>query len=419
MGLERYELIEEIGAGATAKVYAARRKGPLGFSRIVAIKRVHENLVHDRNAIATLVDEARLTSGLRHPNVVSILDVVSVAGELWLVMDFVDGVTLAAAMRKAFATGSPVPLDVASAIVSAVLRGLHAAHEARDSEGRMLGLVHRDAGPDNVLLGRNGEVRIGDFGIARARGRLQSTAPQMVKGKVGYMAPEQLRGRKVDARADVYASGVVLWELVAGVRAFDGVDAEVVERVLVGKLPPPSEHRTDHDGRLDAIVLRATSRSPDARFASAAAFASALEQAVRPAGSSRVVDWLERRGLLATRGTVRAKAKPRHRWLIDAGVLLVLGGFVAWWVYAPSVGPERAPKAMQVIDASPPPSLAIVPEEPPPRVVAAPSSVVVWTSPSVVASVPPRVAAPKGVDCTIPFTVDAHGDRIYRRECMR
>src|SRR5687767_6563935 len=189
-----------------ARVHLGRLMGPAGFARTVAIKRLHEGLARSPEAAATLLDEARLAARVQHPNVVAILDVLAVDGELTLVMEYVHGESLAVLLRAARARGEVVPPPVAVQIVREVLAGLHAAHEARSEAGEPLGLVHRDVSPQNILVGLDGAARVFDFGIAKAAGRYQETATGQLKGKVSYMAPEQLLGQAVDRRADVFAA---------------------------------------------------------------------------------------------------------------------------------------------------------------------------------------------------------------------
>jgi eukaryotic-like serine/threonine-protein kinase len=206
--VERYLLCDQIGFGGMATIHLARLLGPEGFSRTVAVKQLHPQFAQDPQFVAMFLDEARLAVRIRHGNVVSPLDIVATGAELFIVMDYVNGESLAALLRDA-----PFPLEpaIASAIVVHVLLGLHAAHEATSERGESLGIVHRDVSPQNILVGQDGVARVLDFGIAKAAARSQTTEEGKLKGKIGYMAPEQLRLEAVDRRADLFTTGIVLW----------------------------------------------------------------------------------------------------------------------------------------------------------------------------------------------------------------
>ena len=292
--LGRYAVHGEIASGGMASVHYGRLLGQVGFSRTVAIKRLHSHFARDPDFVSMFVDEARVVARIHHPNVVQTLDVVASDGDLLLVMEYVHGEALARLLRDAGRRHAPVPLPIASAIICAALRGLHAAHEAKTEQGVPLGVVHRDISPQNILVGADGNTRVLDFGVAKATGRLQSTRDGQLKGKLAYMAVEQLRAGEVDRRTDVYAMGVVLWELLTLRRLFQGdSEAVVVTSVLEQDLKSPSTIRPDLPPELDAIAMRALQRDPAARFPTARAMADALEAAMPPASVSRVADWLE------------------------------------------------------------------------------------------------------------------------------
>jgi serine/threonine-protein kinase len=219
----RYALYDEIASGGMATVHIGRLLGPVGFSRTVAIKRMHANLAKDPEFVSMFLDEARLAARIRHPNVIGTLDVVALAGELFLVMEYVHGESLFRLMKAARDAGSPIPLPIVSAIMVGVLDGLHAAHEATNEREEPLGIVHRDVSPHNVIVGASdGLARVLDFGIAKAADRTHSTQDGQIKGKLSYMAPEQLASEAVDRRSDIYAASVVLWEAIAGRRMLSG-----------------------------------------------------------------------------------------------------------------------------------------------------------------------------------------------------
>jgi serine/threonine-protein kinase len=275
-------------------VHLGRLVGPVGFSRIVAIKRLHPAYAKEPEFVAMFLDEARLAARVRHPNVVSTLEVVAEEGEAFLVMDYVEGDSLSHLVKVAAARGERVPLPVASAIAVGLLTGLHAAHHARNEAGEPLEIVHRDVSPQNVIVGTDGVPRVVDFGVAKAAGRVQTTRDGQIKGKAAYMAPEQLRGRNVDARADVYGAAVVIWEMLTGARLFQGATPEeTVIQILERDTPKPSELRPEVPSALDTAVLRGLERDAEARFASARDMALAIEDAVAPATQRAVAEWVE------------------------------------------------------------------------------------------------------------------------------
>lgn len=289
----RYTLHQEIATGGMATVYLARMVGPARFSPVVAVKALHPHFAREPEFVRMFLDEARLAARIRHPNVVPVLDVHE-QGELFLVLEYIHGESLARLLSSARDDDRPVPLPIASAVACDVLRGLHAAHEARDENGRPLGVVHRDVSPQNVLVGVDGVARVFDFGIARAAGRLTMTREGQIKGKLGYMAPEQLRGETVTRQADVFSAGIVLWQMLTGERLFAGdAEANVIEQVLFRPIPAPSQTRSSLPEGLDAVVLRALSRDPAQRFASANEMALELQRIVPPASPQEVGAWVE------------------------------------------------------------------------------------------------------------------------------
>lgn len=301
----RYALYGELAAGGMATVHFGRLVGAAGFSRTVAIKRLHPQFARDPEFVEMFLDEARIAARIQHPNVVSTLDVVAVDGEVFLVMEYVHGEALSKLVRASRARGASVPPRIAVAGLVGALTGLHAAHEAKSERGAPLDLVHRDVSPQNILLGVDGVARVLDFGVAKAAARVTSTRDGQVKGKVSYMAPEQLRGDDVDRRTDVFAAGIVLWEALTGQRLFDGQSpGEVVNKIAETKVPPPSRVDPSVPSILDAIVAKALARDREERFATAQAFAIALEQSGLVALSREVGEWVAR----SARETLEARA---------------------------------------------------------------------------------------------------------------
>src|SRR5262245_12131748 len=293
--LGRYLVFDEIGSGGMASVHIARHVGPLGFRRTVAIKRLHPQLAKDAEFVAMFIDEARLAARVQHPNVVATIDVVTAPDELLLVMEYVHGETLARLLRASLDRLERVTPQVASAIVTGALYGLHAAHEARDEQNRPLSIVHRDVSPQNLLVGVDGVTRMLDFGVAKASTRSAVTRDGQVKGKLAYMAPEQLRGQPVDRRADVFAASVVLWELLTGERLFTFDDIGGAMHQILNEPPrPPSATGAALPAGLDDVVMRGLARAASDRYASAREMAAALETVCPPAGAAEVGRWVER-----------------------------------------------------------------------------------------------------------------------------
>jgi len=280
-----------------ATVHFGRLLGTGGFTRTVAIKRLHGEYLDNPEFLSTLLDEARLASRIRHPNVVATLDMVTAEDEIFLVMEYVAGETLAHLLQAAEERGAEVDPRIAAGILCGVLYGLQAAHDATDEQGGPLGIVHRDVSPQNVLVGTDGLARLLDFGIAKGKGRLQTTRAGQLKGKVSYMAPEQILGEEPDRRSDVYAAAVVLWEVLAGKRLFPsgdtaGSNVGLIPKILEADIAPPSSWRSGLQSELDAITMRGLNRDPDARYATAHAFAVALEEIVGVATHRQIGEWV-------------------------------------------------------------------------------------------------------------------------------
>ena len=302
----RYELHEAMSSGGMATVHFGRLVGPVGFSRIVAIKRLHPHFAKDRAFVSMFVDEARLVSRINHPNVIPTLDVVATDGELFLVMEYVHGESLSKLISEVRSQKRKVSPQIVSAIMSGALRGLHAAHEASHPKTGPLNIVHRDISPQNVLVGTDGSPRLLDFGVAKALDRLQDvTREGQLKGKLSYMAPEQFTTNEVTRSVDIFAASVVLWEALTARRLFAAErQTEIVRKILETKPAPPSGLMVDlettipHDlftmlGELDKVVLKGLEKDPAKRFATAREMAEALERAVPPASPTEVTEWVE------------------------------------------------------------------------------------------------------------------------------
>jgi serine/threonine protein kinase len=485
----RYALYGKIASGGMATLYFGRLLGPSGFARTVAVKLLHPQFAHDPEFSAMFLDEARLASRIRSPYVVPTLDVVSEDGELAIVMEYIHGQSLATLVRSLSDAdadrGSPAPPDVPVAVAVAVLgdalEGLQAAHEARGEDGAPLGIVHRDVSPQNILVGTDGLAHLIDFGVAKATGRLQTTREGQLKGKLAYMAPEQLRGEPVTRRSDLYAASVVLWETLVGQRLFvAGDEGATVTRVLMGEVQPPSKavrgRRQPAEmqaiERLDAVVMRGLDRDPAKRFETAHDMAVALERSLAPASAAEVAHWLEQAAGPALAGRVAAIAaieggradgptspktqagnadgqaaptadasslsvvsavtagassvqRRRARWLLAAALLTsaaITAGRVPWRSSGAAGSLAKGSLAKTETSAVPSSEPAPVVSNPAapsdvPTPSAAPSSSAL-ASPTVAGPPKRGPAAPRATECDPPFTWDDQGKKHYKRQCL-
>lgn len=292
----RYALYGEFAAGGMATVHFGRVLGDQGVSRVVAIKCLLPDLAKDPAFVRMFLAEGRLASRVRHPNVVATHEVVSIAGELFHIMEYVAGESLSRLVRKCRELGEPIPPRIAVAIACGLLEGLHAAHEAKSERGNPLGLVHRDVSPQNCHVGADGTSRVLDFGIATATNMVDE-APDHIKGKVAYMAPEQLAHETVDRRTDVYAASVVLWEMLAGQRLFKADDiSTLIVRIIADPVELPSTLAKDIPQELDMVIMKGLEREIRDRWSSAREMAVLLEKVLPPAPAREVAEWVERVG---------------------------------------------------------------------------------------------------------------------------
>jgi eukaryotic-like serine/threonine-protein kinase len=308
----RYLMYEEISCGGMASVHFGRLSSHAGFSRTVAIKYLHPQYARDKQFISMFLDEARLVSRIRHPNVAAPLDVVVVpdSQEVFLVMEYIHGETLGRLMEEAFLLHLPLPPNISANILCGALHGLHAAHEAVDEMGKPLNIVHRDISPQNIMVGSDGVPRVLDFGIAKAVSRSQSTQEGQVKGKVAYMAPEQLTQAGADRRADIFAAGIVLWEALTMRRLFRADHpAAAIANVLHTVVPRPSSINGNVSQAMDRVVLKALNRTPAARFQTARDFAAAIEEEAFVASTRKVSEWVSLAAVKSLAGRAEAVAR--------------------------------------------------------------------------------------------------------------
>jgi len=433
-------LYQSVGRGGAGDVQLGKLVGPYGFTKLVAVKRLRVGAEHDGRLGAMLIDEARLGAHVRSPNVVSTLELIEHEGDLYVVMEYIHGESLSRLLMASLGARALVPVPIALAIGCGMLRGLEAVHTARDEHGQPLHAVHRDVSPQNLLVGLDGVTRVVDFGIAKARGRLQETDHGEVKGKLGYMSPEQASGASVDHRTDVYSAAVVLWEALVGDRLFLGqTETETLGLVLAGPVAPPSARRPEVPAAIDDIILRGLSREREARWASAALMAEALEASLPLASSTQVGQWvealvgnaLEQRlarlsatatptAVLTPRGAepppsstpvesrkpVESSPRRRFRWwpLPVAGLVVLLAPGLLWlrqpWAASPPTDAQDLGVEVTVPSAAPAtpdgPDAGLAAEARPSRA--------------------PRDR--RRPDCRVPYSLDEKGHKRFRPECL-
>jgi len=271
----RYELIHRLAMGGMAELYVARHSGIQGFERTVVVKRVLPNLTEDPEFISMFLDEARIAASLDHPNIAQVTDIDQEDGEYFFAMEYVHGKNLREVLAPA---PKGLPMGMALAVVTGVAAGLHHAHEAVGADGRPLGLVHRDVSPSNVMIAFSGAVKLTDFGIAKASARTSKTVAGRIKGKVGYMSPEQCRGEEVDRRSDIFSLGILAYETMTGARAFYAPNAfAAMARIARSDYIPPTELDPAFPEALERIIARALQKDPSDRHATAEEMQRELE----------------------------------------------------------------------------------------------------------------------------------------------
>ncbi len=275
----RYEVGPLLARGGMGEVYRGRLVAAHGFERQVVIKLIRTELLADERAALMFIDEARMAAGLYHRNILQIVDFDRFEDGAFIVTELVEGCDLRVFLEQLRA---PPALEIGVAIIAELATGLHAAHEACAPDGSPLGLVHRDVSPSNVLLGRLGEVKLSDFGVAKARMRSYHTVSGTIKGKAPYMAPEQILGEPVDRRADIFSLGVLLYEVTTRSRLYSAKgDATAMKMILDGFIPEPATFRPGYPQELAAVVRRALARDPAQRYQTAGALGDDLDALAR------------------------------------------------------------------------------------------------------------------------------------------
>ncbi len=454
----RYALFDEIASGGMASIHLGRLLGGAGFTRTVAIKRMHEQFAREHEFVTMFMDEARVAARVRHPNVVTTLDVVENEGQLFVVMEYVHGSALSTLIRLARKSHQPIPLPIVAAIVAGALRGLHAAHEATDDLGRPLEIVHRDVSPQNVLVGVDGIARVIDFGVAKAAGRLQTTHQGQLKGKVPYMSPEQVSGKPVSRRSDVYAAGAVLAETLVLRRLFEADnEAAIITMIREARYELPSHVDAAIPPAWDAIVARALAQDPADRYPDAREMAQAIEAVGPVATAAEVGEWVERvaADTLGSRKAKVAEVESSSQVRIPAapptastpppsqpssisvtatpssshrvglvfgvvGVVALLGAGVVLFVAARGSAPNAGASVTTQASASDP---GVVPSASASAAkVTASASVSVSASASaaepVKAQKPAKPAPEPAKDCDPPYVMDAKGNKQWKMNCL-
>ncbi len=300
----KYTLLEKVAVGGMAEIYRAKTVGLGGFEKLLAIKRLHPQFGREHDVAQMLVDEARIAVHLTHPNIAQIFDLGCIDDQYFIAMEFIDGVDLHQVNKTVRERGSSIPVPALVFIMTEALSGLHYAHTRADADGKPLQIVHRDVSPQNIMVSHEGEVKLVDFGIAKAESRAQEeTQHGIIKGKFYYMSPEQAYGHHIDARTDVFAAGMVLYELLAGKNPYAGIkEYELLKAVRKADIPDLSSVRPDISPQLVDIVMRATRRDANYRFESARAMQLALTDFLDRAGSYRRLDLAQFIGNVVGRG---------------------------------------------------------------------------------------------------------------------
>ncbi|HEX7839154.1 MAG TPA: serine/threonine-protein kinase, partial [Kofleriaceae bacterium] len=278
----RYQIVDRLAVGGMAELFKATLTGDHGFEKAVAIKKILPHLATDRSFVEMFIDEARITAQLDHRHIVQVFELGTDADTPYIAMQYVDGLDVLALLRECARTQIRLPPDLAALIVRDVLDALDYAHNALDSAGRPLGIIHRDISPGNVLLSWRGDVKLTDFGIARAAERRHKTEAGTLKGKYGYMSPEQVSGSEIDARSDLFSVGILLAEMVMARRLFTSTnDLDILLMVRDARLDRLHKYASEFPVELRVLITRALQRRPEDRWQSAAQFRDALDEWLR------------------------------------------------------------------------------------------------------------------------------------------
>ncbi len=349
--LGRYRVVDEIGIGGMASVHLARMDGPGGFQKWVAVKKIHPHLVEDESFVQMFLDEARVAARISHPNVATVFDLGKHEDTYWIAMEYLHGEPLREVMRRTEELGTAMPPEIACRVIADAAEGLHAAHELLGKNGEKLGLVHRDVTPHNLFVTYDGVTKVVDFGIAKFSSRMSHTRAGTLKGKLAYMSPEQVHGEGIDRRTDIFALGVVLWELTTGQRLFRmESDLDTLAKVQECNVPRPSTLIRGYPVDLEKIVMKALAKNRGERFRTAREFSRALQSL------------LMRRGLFIASDEVAAytqsifqdriqKREAHLRWAAEVTQTINLEQMLA----KPKIGPEYTNSEIQAAQLQKPP----------------------------------------------------------------
>ncbi|HEY5921073.1 MAG TPA: serine/threonine-protein kinase, partial [Kofleriaceae bacterium] len=256
--LGSYEITRLIARGGMAEIYLAQAIGPEGFAKLVVLKKILPQFAASSRFVQLFLDEARLAAALDHPHIAHVYDMGTVGGDYFFTMEYVHGQDMRSVMRRATDQGRHIPIEHVVLVASTVAGALHYAHEQRGSDGASLAIVHRDVSPSNILISYDGTVKLVDFGVAKAATSSAKTRTGSIKGKVAYMSPEQASGFPIDRRSDIFSLGIVMWELVTGIRLFkEDNDLASIRKIVTCTPPPPTQHRADCPPELERIIMRA------------------------------------------------------------------------------------------------------------------------------------------------------------------
>ncbi len=284
--LGKYQLVRKLAVGGMAEVFLAKAAGPMGFEKTLVLKRILPNLAADRQFVRMFLAEAKLAASLNHPNIAQIFDFGQAEGAYFIAMEHVDGPNLRSVSRRSTERSIPLPVSLCAKIISYACEALAYAHEFVDpGTATHLSVIHRDVSPENILLSRNGAVKVVDFGIAKAAGQTHHTKSGILRGKISYMPPEQIQGKEIDHRADIFALGVVFYELTTGYKPFDArTDVTILQAILYEQMIPATARRPDIPEPITRILQRALAKDPDARYPTCRHFQADLERFIVSTG---------------------------------------------------------------------------------------------------------------------------------------
>lgn len=313
---QRYRVVEKLESGGMAEVFRAESEGLQGFRKQVAIKRVLPHLSEKKRFIAMFLDEARVTAQLTHSNCVQVFDIGVGDNAYFIVMEFVDGANLKSIAESLKKQGKDFPVQAAAFIAHEICKGLSYAHELTDQQGNPLHIVHRDMSPPNVLVTKYGEVKIVDFGLAKASSQLEKSEPGIIKGKFSYLSPEAAMGQEVDPKTDIFAVGIILWELLAGQRLFLGeTDFQTVKKVQQAQIPPISQVNRKAPAELERIVNKALARESSQRYNTARELGQDLSRFLYSFGQP--ISTFDLAGIVQSTMRERQRVRPPQGSIID------------------------------------------------------------------------------------------------------